>query len=127
MIRISDFKKSDSSIDWDAYNAAEKEERQDEINEGKRCSDCGKYIVFSIGRPTLCAACKRLKHDNDSVTHERFIRCPSCRETMEVEDLYEEGAHDVYCNSCDAEFTVITHISFSFESPAIKIDDGEDE
>ena len=127
MNRISDHKKEDGSIDWESYRAAEKIENQIEVNEGKRCSDCGRYIIFAKGYPSLCGDCKSLRRDSDSVTHNRFVRCPECRETMEPEDIYEEGSHDIYCEHCDHEFTVITHISFSFKSPALGTTGNDDD
>jgi len=113
IISLDDYKKEDGSIDWKAYERAQ-------VNNGERCFKCGSFIVFAKGYRDKCASCQCLETDTDSVTHNRFIRCPECRETMDVEDLYEEGSHNVYCEHCDAEFTVATHISFSFESPALK-------
>lgn len=131
MISIDDFQKEDGTTDWDAYNAADKEEKSIEVDNGECCSDCGKYIFPARGYPVLCGDCKSLKRDTEAVTHNQFIRCPECRETTAVDDdhydLFEDGGHDVCCQNCDADFRIITHVSYSFESPAIGTTGEEDE
>lgn len=54
--------------------------------------------------------------------------CPHCGHECNVSDnewweLYEEGEHEVTCPSCDQDFTVSTHVSYSFSTDSQERDD----
>ena len=107
---MEDFKKADGFTDWAAYEKAKRKN-------GESCTDCGKYLIFGVvGFPRLCGACTALIGRNE-VEHHSMIRCPGCGHSWRVEDLYQEGEHDVTCQICDCEFQVTTKVSFSFVSP----------
>lgn len=55
-------------------------------------------------------------------------KCPHCGDECSVVDnewwhLYEEGEHEVTCPSCENNFQVSTHVSFSFSTDEQDIDD----
>jgi len=48
-------------------------------------------------------------------------KCPHCGVTHPISEnewwrLYEDGEHEVACPSCDEDFTVSTHVSYSFST-----------
>jgi transposase-like protein len=66
---------------------------------------------------------KALRESDDPTAfwHNEQPKCPHCGETFDVSEnecwrLYEEGEHDIECNSCGLEFTVQTHVSFSYST-----------
>ena len=97
MISYSDFKNDDGKTDWRAY-------REARIASGEICSRCDTFIVPSIfgdarTGPILCGSCKSIDVDTDRVHHDKYIRCPQCRHSHEIEgvdwnDLYQEGWHE---------------------------------
>ena len=119
MIHLDNFKLQDGDYDWIAYRNAQK-------NNGEICTSCGAFIVRlfkDTGHPDRCESCKAIDTNKEEVTHDSFIRCPACGETMNVMDmecgdLYQDGEHGVCCNSCEQEFEIITNVSYSFKSPA---------
>ena len=124
MTFINDHKKEDGTTDWNAYNAAQ-------VACGDICQTCGKYIlnirIFGPARdpaPQDCTDCRSMNTDDGEVTHDKYLRCPKCKnkwDPFECEDYHVagDGEHDVYCVECDHTFEVVTHVSHSFESPAI--------
>jgi hypothetical protein len=55
-----------------------------------------------------------------------WIRCPWCEREMRVNDIegiYEEDGHDVFCDECDREFRVVTRVLFSFTSPGLAVEE----
>lgn len=130
MISITDYT-VDGKTDWKAYDKARKES-------GEVCYKCGSYIVFSKRYMTLCDPCFKLRSysNQGEVTYNtKGIRCPKCRHVMDDPyeigaDIYQEGQHDIMCNSCDHEFEIETHVEFSWTSPAmieVEIEDDEEE
>jgi len=133
-MNIDDFRDEKGEIDWKAY-------RQAEIDTGERCYRCGDFIMLSfvcdiVGslfnrepktpQKRLCPSCKSLdEKTGDEVTHERYIRCPKCGHQDDITDWdcdwgrekYEEGDHEVTCNSCEYEFIITTNVSYSYTSP----------
>jgi predicted RNA-binding Zn-ribbon protein involved in translation (DUF1610 family) len=125
-INFEDFKKADGNIDWSAYSKAQ-------VENGDRCSQCGKSILFGgSGYQTTCEDCGVLHRSKYAVEHGSFIRCPHCRHEMnvyncEMFDVYQEGYHEIQCNLCDKKFEIETRISYSFESPDIIEDEDEED
>lgn len=125
---IDKFKKPDGDVDYEAWNAAYAKDREDRKAKGELCSECGTFIVWSKGFPDRCGDCKALDKPQE-VHHHSKIRCPKCLRDWRVGDgddyhLYEDGDHEVNCGYCGHDFTVITHITYSFESPAQEKDDA---
>ncbi len=122
MTKIADYETEDGQTDWTAYDAAKKEA-------GETCLKCGSFILFSKGHPTECRICKDLTEDMDEVTHSDYIRCPHCREQINMHDdmweYYEEGEHNVSCHNCGKDFEISTHVKHTFTSPAIVDKDKE--
>lgn len=118
MVEMEDFRKADGQIDWTAYRRAK-------VNAGDDCRRCGRYILFGgNGYPTTCRDCDRLEEDAGEVWHDSSVRCPKCRRVMDVSGcelykLYEEGTHDISCQSCDHDFEVTTRVEHSFMSPEL--------
>jgi hypothetical protein len=110
---ISDFELPDGKIDWKAYYTAQAEN-------GDICYKCRHYILFGgKGYPTQCNDCQLLNTSKEEVRHSSLIRCPHCGDTSAIDDrydLYEEGEHETWCNSCDKKYTVSTRVSFTFTS-----------
>ena len=57
----------------------------------------------------------------DAFWRNKEPRCPHCGESCGVSDndwwkLCEEGEHEVCCPHCDGDFTVITHVHYSFST-----------
>lgn len=111
----------DGKTDMRSYNAAQ-------LANGDRCSECGVYIMFPKGHRDKCRSCEKARTDDGELTHTEKIRCPKCRHMMNSEDVAEctdyrlyNGNEDtkVTCLECDHEFEVVTHISYSFVSPAM--------
>jgi DNA-directed RNA polymerase subunit RPC12/RpoP len=113
-------------------------EREDEQEKksGEKCRKCGAYIfcLRPPGYSQLCWKCKQLD-GADSVRDNRYIRCPKCRHSWNpFEDdcyfensVFEEGEHDVSCPSCEHKFEVTTNVSYSFDSPALIVDEVDEE
>ncbi len=114
--KIRDYEDENGNIDWKAYHAAE-------VTNGERCRQCGGFILFQTGHPTSCNDCKGLdaRLNTEDADHSKLVRCPACGQTMdtndEMQDLYEEGEHIVYCDACDYKFEVSTRVSHIFTSP----------
>jgi hypothetical protein len=126
MARVSmeDYRTKDG-INWKAYRAAE-------VKAGQKCYRCESLIVHPIltewsGGKRLCGSCRSMDNDNGPVFHDDFFRCPKCGFKMNKDEydlwecgIYEEGEHEIGCAGCNHNFTVTTHISYSFESPAME-------
>lgn len=112
------FRKPDGNIDWAAYHASE-------VANGDICSKCGHFILFGgKGHPVECGSCREMETHHGEIRHEKYVRCPYCRHTFnpydcEMFELLEEDCHDVSCPLCDKTFSVTTHITYSFRSPAL--------
>lgn len=124
LIDINRYKDSEDNVDWKAYRAAR-------IANGEICTSCGGFIIWNKGYPDTCYDCKQMVKDLGEVSHEDYIRCPRCRNQVNIayeEDysLYQDGEHKVTCSECDYEYEITTHISFSFTSPAIIDKDASD-
>lgn len=57
-------------------------------------------------------------------------KCPHCGNDFDIEyneawHLYEEGDHEVECNSCDLMFSVAVRVTFSFSTDEQEEDDDE--
>ena len=126
MARMEDFRKEDGRIDWGAYNASQ-------VASGDRCKQCGAYIlnIRLFGRqrdpsPQKCGSCRSLDDTlDDSVHHNDLVRCPHCRALSQCPgddnyELYAEGEHTFWCDECDKQFEIITHVSYEFESPRLE-------
>lgn len=80
------------------------------------------------------AALKRAKEEDgylpDGYWGADQPKCPHCGEVCRIGandwyDLYEEGEHEVECPRCGGEFTVITSVSYSFDTSEQVEDDEE--
>lgn len=117
MINWDDYK-TDGRTNWQALNAAR-------IAAGEICQRCERFILFTKGHAALCDDCQRVDNEQGKVTHHGMLRCPKCRASFEVDSemagchIYGDGEHDVHCRECEHKFTVQTHVSYSFESPAL--------
>lgn len=128
MIKISDYNTPDGKTDWTAYDNARKDS-------GEACYKCGSYILFGKGYRSMCDPCSKLRSysNRDEVyQNTKGIRCPKCRHVMDDPydigaDIYQEGTHDITCNSCDHEFEIETHVEYSWTSPAMIEEVLEDE
>jgi len=131
-VSFKDYKDDKGGIDWQAYREAQAEV-------GEICHRCHKYLILEnigatlFGREgdlpqrRLCSDCKHLDQDTGrEVRHEKYIRCPKCGHQSFVHDwemcdygevFYAEGTHDIYCPQCEHEFTIATHVSYTYESP----------
>ena len=112
--RMDDYKTDDGHTDWRAYKAAQQ-------RNGESCTGCGKYLALPTGKPETCHQCDELKKPSESFSHDEYVRCPHCLHFWRPRDhetyaVFEDGEHDIYCHQCDKEFTVSTHISFSWTS-----------
>jgi hypothetical protein len=131
MVSISDYKDASGKIDWDSYRAAERVERQADIDRGRYCYRCKAYIIFGgKGYKQLCYDCEQFDSNTDDITNPNFVRCPKCRHRMSIEDnelydLYQDGEHQVTCSHCTHDFEVSTSVSYSFRSPALLDEDAE--
>lgn len=125
MIDFRDFEDPQTKrIDWSAYREAQK-------NVGEICEQCNQYIIslnfFGGKRETgrrKCYDCNSMdSRTSESVTHESRIRCPKClhQTTVEPEEgwyrVYSDGGHEVECDECGHEFTIVTRVTYEFESP----------
>ncbi len=53
--------------------------------------------------------------------HNKQPKCPHCGKDIDVGEndiwrIYEEGEHDIDCPYCDLEFSVSTHVAYSFST-----------
>lgn len=99
-------------------------EQRAERDSGKRCRNCKRWNGSPPGHLWTCWECERFASHEDSVSSSGCVRCPHCKRVKTVEDMeayhvYQEGEHELTCMSCDKEFTVTSHVSYSIESPAI--------
>ncbi len=118
---MEEFTDDKGDVDWPALYKAR-------VDRGEVCRRCECHI-FSFrrddeGRPRLCDDCKGLDSNEGEVSHDTLLRCPKCRETMDIQhmeqgDLSMDGDHNVSCDDCDHEFTIVTNVSWSFQSPEL--------
>ena len=58
------------------------------------------------------------------------VRCPKCGHVMgdpcEM-GLYEEDGHEISCDACGEDFTVVSHVSWTFTSPPRLVEQGPEE
>lgn len=125
MISFKDYEGADGKIDWKSYRKAE-------VAAGERCYECGGIIIFGHGYRTKCAECRSLEEDRGEVCNSHSARCPKCRHVMNVSNcdlyrLYEEGDHEITCQSCEHDFEVITVVQHMFRSPALIDESSESE
>lgn len=116
-ISLESFKKPNGFIDWDLLRNAEK-------NAGQRCFQCGQFIGRPAGHPSLCSECNALMKSTEAQQHSRLIRCPKCKHVFQASDfddgtIYEEDDTEITCPECEHDFTVTTHVSYTFTSPPI--------
>ena len=120
MVAILDFEDKDGSVDWVAYKEAK-------INNGEECYECGAFLFDDKKYRHRCYDCKSLTDDTGSVIHNSKIRCPKCRDTIDVDselyEIYKDGLHEVTCWECDHNFDIETRVSYTFESPEL-LQDG---
>jgi hypothetical protein len=123
--KIADHEREDGSIDWRSYNQAK-------VANGEICFKCSGSILFNRrGGRSKCHSCKSLEADKGEVDHDNIIRCPHCKDTWEAGadddyEVYAEGEHDKSCSSCDKDFVITTHVSYSFTSPPLEEEKEED-
>lgn len=119
LLSYDDYKKEDGSIDWNAYRKAE-------IANGDLCYQCGgsARLLGGPGHRVLCGSCERLSTRlNEEVDHASRIRCPKCGYVHVVDgdwdhyEIFAEGEHSLTCSECNHDFTIETHVSYSFTSP----------
>ena len=107
---------SSGAVDWDAYHKAQ-------LEAGEVCRECGTYITFSKGKPSLCVSCNMLHQDRGQVSHEKRVRCPHCAHMFAPDEgdngVYDEGEHSLDCPNCGGDFDIETHVSYCFSSPAL--------
>lgn len=114
---IDDFVNGDGTHDWDAYTKYQ-------VDQGDKCEECHSYILIaSEGIPRKCGSCRALTESDESVNHDDKIRCPHCGNIQGLEfeegEAYTEGDHEVYCDSCEEEFTFTTNVMYNYDSPAL--------
>jgi len=125
IVSYSDFKRPDGSIDWGAFHREDVAAKKLDTNDGVYCSHCGAYIGGPVGYPQVCNQCQSLTHVSELI-HSRLVRCPHCAQEIRPSEanasgrsgLFEPGLHEVVC-VCAYHFTVETHVSYSFVSPAL--------
>ena len=118
MVSLTQFKTADGKTDWGAYRAAQ-------VAAGDICQRCGAYVgFFGLDRsgPCSCSSCRELDTEAGDVSHRSFIRCPKCGGTWDPchsddYDIFADGDHDVTCPDCEHEFEMVTHVSYTFQSP----------
>ena len=116
MKKLDDFKRPDGGYDWSAYQQAE-------IADGERCTLCEKAIfaLYPTGYPTQCRECKDISRPQE-LSHSKRLRCPKCTTSHEVDwedNIRTEGDHGIYCSACDFQFSIQTHVSYTFISPPL--------
>lgn len=134
MVDVRDYKTMNGGVDWGRYHAEQEAA-------GERCTDCGALIfsplagLFGAKRepgPRKCYDCNQLDtNKEESVWHEKYVRCPKCGHQEDVFDgdnyaVYEDGEHSFMCGECDHDYTIITHVSHEFESPVMEVQNAED-
>jgi len=122
IVRLADYK-NDDKIDWDSYKTAQK-------NNGEICQKCNAYQFPAQGHLAICFDCVSIATDRDEVTHNHLARCPVCRETWRPEEMWltectSDSSRDLYCPTCNHEFTVEVHIVSSLTSPPLVEPEGE--
>lgn len=115
--KMDDFRQPDGDYNWKGYYQAL-------IENGETCTTCGSGITWPKGHRSSCYDCQNLERNKDEVCHPNCIRCPYCQSTWDPIDTdnYEicgDGPHDVTCYNCNKDFEITTHVSYSFESPAL--------
>lgn len=117
MVNFEDFQEN-NKIDWVAYRKAK-------VAAGEECYQCGGFILFAKGVPALCISCQELDTSDQEVSHSKLIRCPKCKHASFVDEyscdsryIYDEGEHEVTCNNCNHQFSISTHVTYLFTSPA---------
>lgn len=117
LVRLEDHRREDGSIDWQTYRAAQ-------VNAGERCTRCGAHRISVFGNNVMgpCGPCAALEARTEEVDHACYVRCPKCGESWDLSEhddyeVYADGEHKLQCAACNHTFE-ITHVSFSFTSPA---------
>jgi hypothetical protein len=117
MVTMSDFTLPDGTIKWVEYEKAQ-------INNGDRCKACHHAISPGYGTPRLCQQCEELERNHGVVWHDRVVRCPECRQLINVVDGHyvsdTDGKHDIQCPECECEFEIFVKTTYSFSSPSLK-------
>lgn len=117
---LEQFTRADGSIDWKAWDA-------NRVANGVLCYRCERTASFltTPGHRKLCAACEQMDGPDEAESDD-FIRCPKCGHQENIshwdgdygDEKYTEGEHEVRCSECDHGYTIETHISYSYTSPA---------
>lgn len=110
--------------------------------EYEKCESCGKNNVpidfdYKLLGNRICYQCKKIKNRAEEkeriLTEENYspfstedngYYCPYCGEFLEIDDdyeIYEDGDHIAYCENCDSEFMVTTHVSYSYDSYKLEV------
>lgn len=126
MISFDNYKDpATGKINWRAYEKAQEAA-------GERCTCCGSLIYPGKGHHARCHDCESLDADPE-INHDHLVRCPKCRNHWSPSGnddhrlAYEDGEHEVSCEECGHAFTVTTHVSYSYTSPAMIQDEPEPE
>lgn len=127
MVSMKDHEDEKGRVNWKAYTQAK-------VDAGEECMTCHDFMSFfdiegnRLG-PRECYRCRSMHTSEEEVRHEKLVRCPSCRYEFDITDymsenceyrFYEAEEHDIDCPHCEKSFTVTTHVSYEFTSPAIK-------
>lgn len=106
------------------------------MSEVKMCKRCGKPKRM-LSWESICFQC--MKEENLENTQKAvrdaspgeevdtwsddYVVCPHCGEALETNlgyedfpEIYEEGSHRLTCPGCDSDFTLNTHVSYSWDT-----------
>lgn len=111
--KMDQFRNEDGSTNWPEYLKAQ-------LKNGEVCTKCRTVLYPPTGSERMCSSCADLYSDTGEVSHDDYIRCPSCGgiETVDFESgVYDPGENKAYCPECGYEYTVQTEITFTFTSP----------
>ena len=120
MIRVVDYAKN-GEIDWAGYTKAR-------IEAGEICSRCGfpSNEDETKAGPWECEQCIEITTSAESVKHDKYVRCSSCRLLVaplnyEIDGFYEEeGDHYVTCPGCGEKFEFYCRILYLFTSERLE-------
>ena len=127
MVSMKDHEDAQGRVNWKAYTQAK-------VDAGEECMTCHDFMFDYRGQssPRECYRCRRMHTcTEEEVRHEKLVRCPFCRHEFDITDYmshnceyrwYEPEEHDIDCPQCEKTFTVTTHVSYEFTSPAVKED-----